>query len=93
MGVAAMKQINPSTTTSANTIHTVTPNDFPDRILRAEEVLRMCGFASKSSLNRAVREGFFPRPVKLTRRSVGWRLSATSEWIATRPEVGAEDEV
>ena len=65
-----------------------TTSEFPDRILRIEEVMAQCGFASKSSLNRAVKEGLFPRPVRLTRRSVGWRLSVTSEWVATRPEIG-----
>lgn len=65
-----------------------TTSEFPDRILRIEEVMTQCGFASKSSLNRAVKEGLFPKPVRLTRRSVGWRLSVTSEWVATRPEIG-----
>lgn len=83
--LATMKQIP---TTSSDTTTPILPPEFPDRILRADEVMRQCGFASKSSLNRAVKEGIFPKPVRLTRRSVGWRLSTTSEWIATRPTVG-----
>lgn len=59
-----------------------------EQIIRRPEALRMVGI-SKSVLYRLIAEGSFPRPVRLSKNSVGWKLSAIQEWIASRPEVEA----
>jgi len=59
-----------------------------EKILRRAAVLESTGLA-KSSLYRQIQEGTFPRPVRIGKNSVGWKLSAVQEWIATRPEVEA----
>ena len=79
-----MKQIpttSPDTTTLPSAPHV-------DRLLRRPEVLHLTGLSGPSALKRAIAEADFPRPVKLTARSIAWRQSAVVEWIATRPEVG-----
>ena len=72
---------SPDTTTLPSAPHV-------DRLLRRPEVLHLTGLSGPSALKRAIAEADFPRPVKLTARSIAWRLSAVVEWIATRPEVG-----
>lgn len=59
-----------------------------DRLLRMPEVLERVAF-SRSSLYRAFESGRFPSPVKLGQRSVAWRESEVSRWLAERPPVVA----
>ena len=75
------------------TTTTLPPAPPVDRLLRRPEVLHITGLSCASSLKRAIAEAGFPRPVRLTARSIAWRQSAVFEWIESRPEVGAEDEV
>ena len=76
-----------TTTTSPDTI--TLPSAPPiDRLLRRPEVLHLTGLSGPSALKRAIAEAGFPRPVRLTARSIAWRLSAVVEWIGSRPEVG-----
>lgn len=62
-----------------------------EKILRRPAVLECTGLA-KSSLYRQIQEGTFPRPVRIGKNSVGWKLSVVQEWIASLPEVGADPE-
>jgi prophage regulatory protein len=39
---------------------------------------------SKPHLNRLIRSGAFPRPVKLGPRKNGWILEEIDEWLAER---------
>ena len=59
------------------------------RIIRRREVRDLTGL-SDSSIDRAVRAGMFPAPIKLLPdprcRSVGWPESAVRAWIAERIE-------
>ena len=55
-----------------------------DRILRREEVQRVCGI-SRSTMYEMIRAGAFPAPVLLTKRNVGWRESDIAGWLASRP--------
>ena len=76
-----------TTTTSPDT--TTLPSAPPvDRLLRRPEVLHLTGLSGPSALKRAIAEADFPRPVKLTARSIAWRLSAVLAWIGSRPEIG-----
>lgn len=54
-----------------------------DQILRLPEVLRIVGL-SRSTVYRLAANGDFPQPIRLGRRSTGWRLSELTEWLATR---------
>jgi Prophage CP4-57 regulatory protein (AlpA) len=40
---------------------------------------------SRSSIYRAMADDGFPKPIKLTSRSIGWRREQVDEWIANRP--------
>jgi prophage regulatory protein len=76
-----------TTTTSPDT--TTLPSAPPvDRLLRRPEVLHLTGLSGPSALKRAIAEADFPKPVRLTARSIAWRLSAVLAWIESRPEVG-----
>lgn len=51
-----------------------------DRILRLKAVLDKTGL-SRSSLYRKIGEGSFPRQLKISVQSSGWRESAVDRWI------------
>ena len=51
-----------------------------DRFLGMREVLALLS-VSRSTLNRWIREGAFPRPVKLGKRAVRWRRSDIEHWL------------
>ena len=55
----------------------------PDTILRVDAVAERIGLA-RPTIYRMVKDGEFPRPVKITTRAVGWRESDLSAWIASR---------
>ena len=44
---------------------------------------------SRSHLYALMKEGRFPRPVKLGRRAVGWRVEDVEAWITARPQGGS----
>ena len=56
-----------------------------DRILRKPEVLEMVGLG-KSAMYEAISEGRFPRPIQLSKRSVGCLESEVQEWIKEQAE-------
>lgn len=45
------------------------------KILRIEAVLEETGHRSHATIYNAVKEGLFPKPVKIGQRAVGWPLS------------------
>lgn len=57
------------------------------RIIRRPELLKQVGLTD-SGLDRAIRDGFVPPPIKLspdpTRRAVGWPAHEVDEIIAAR---------
>lgn len=59
-----------------------------DRILRMRDVLDCTGL-SKSTLYRIIRDGEFPKPVRITSQLVGWRASVIQEWIESREPVSS----
>ena len=52
----------------------------PDRILRLRTVLLRTGL-SRSTLYRKIREGSFPRQLRISVHGAGWRESAVSRWM------------
>ena len=55
------------------------------RFLRLPEVLERTGL-SRSTIYVRLEQGFFPRPVSLGARAVGWIESEVDEWIRQRIE-------
>lgn len=55
-----------------------------EKYLRRKAVEEMTSL-SRSSIYKLMMEGDFPRPVKLTGKSVAWPESAIAEWLASRP--------
>ena len=57
------------------------------RILRRPAVLARAGI-SASTLERLVRRGEFPRPLKISTRCVGWPSAVVDAWLRARVEAG-----
>jgi prophage regulatory protein len=55
------------------------------RFIRPREVVEMIG-VSRTTLWRMVREGTFPRPVRITERNVRYVLEAVEAWMQARTE-------
>ena len=51
-----------------------------DRFIRMNELAPMLGLA-KSSIYRLIKENKFPKQIKLTERTVVWRLSVINKWV------------
>ncbi len=52
-----------------------------DSILKLPEVTRITGIG-RSNLYALIQRGEFPKPVKLSVRSVGWRQSEVNAWLS-----------
>ncbi|MGX9352816.1 helix-turn-helix transcriptional regulator [Shimia sp. W99] len=55
------------------------------KVLRLPQVIEMTGVA-RSTIYLWIKQGNFPRPLKLSTRRVGWLASDIEEWIHSRPE-------
>jgi predicted DNA-binding transcriptional regulator AlpA len=60
--------------------------EVSDRLLRLGEVKKLVGL-STSTIERQYRKGAFPKPVKVTHWTNGWRASEIEAWIASRKHV------
>lgn len=60
-----------------------------DPLLRRPDVERQVGL-KKTAIYDRIKEGTFPRPVKLGRRAVAWRASEIEKWKADRPLAEAQ---
>jgi prophage regulatory protein len=54
-----------------------------DRIVRMRELVSMLSM-SRSSIYRLISLNEFPAQLKLSTRTVGWRLSVIEKWIAAK---------
>jgi len=52
-----------------------------EKIQRRNKVLERTGITANSTLYYLIQEGLFPRPIKLGKRSVGWKKSDVDAWI------------
>ncbi len=59
------------------------------RILRRPEVLARVGL-SQATLYRLISRGVFPRPVRLSERTTGWRTDEVEGWLNSRPHTVPE---
>lgn len=64
-----------------------TTEHAPSRILRRRQVETLTGL-SRSSIYREIEHGRFPRPVRLTAQSVGWREADIVAWLESRQPTG-----
>ena len=53
------------------------------RVLRRRATEAKCGL-SKTALYSKIQQGKFPKPVKLSPKSVGWLESELDQWIEAR---------
>ncbi|WP_349569317.1 AlpA family transcriptional regulator [Azotobacter salinestris] len=60
------------------------------RIIRLPEVERRTGF-KRSHLYNLMKEGRFPKAIKLGLRAVGWDSLAVDRWISERLEQDRDD--
>ena len=51
-----------------------------DRIMKIQEVVKITGLP-KSTIYAKMEKNEFPKPLKLSIRSVGWRQSTIKKWI------------
>jgi prophage regulatory protein len=54
-----------------------------DRYIRLNELAPMLGI-SKNTIYRLIKENKFPKQIKLTERTVVWRLSVINKWVADK---------
>lgn len=52
-----------------------------DRFLRLNEVLHVTGLG-RNTVYRRIREGTFPKQVRIGPNSVAWRQSAIAKWMS-----------
>lgn len=64
--------------------------EAPERILRIKAVLDRTGL-SRATLYRKMRNGTFPRNIRISTRCAGWRESAISEWMKNPMFYGVTD--
>ena len=56
-----------------------------DRLLRRQQVEEMAGI-KRSSIYRLMKNGEFPRPVRVGPVAVRWRESDIRAWLDSRPD-------
>lgn len=59
------------------------PQSLEIRLIRLKEVTAICGM-SKSSIYEAIKDGGFPKPVRLYGRSSAWIMSEVLQWAQLR---------
>ena len=64
-------------------VHQTTPAVPRDRLVRLPEVERLTG-CKKSTVYELMRQGGFPRSVRLNSRTVAWPESAVLRWVQER---------
>lgn len=55
-----------------------------ERIYRLNELADLIGLG-RSTIYRMMDDGDFPKPIHLTRKTVGWRASEITAWLDSRP--------
>ena len=59
-----------------------------DRLLRRRQVEEITGMG-RSSIYRLMKNGGFPRPVRVGPAAVRWRASDIADWLESRPMAGS----
>ena len=53
------------------------------RLVNRRQVQHVCGL-SHSLLERLMRSGYFPEPLKIGPKAIRWRLDEILEWVESR---------
>jgi prophage regulatory protein len=53
------------------------------RAIRTQQVIQTTGLG-RTTIFRAVKEGRFPKPIKLSERAIGWLESDVRAWLESR---------
>ncbi|MBY0226529.1 MAG: AlpA family phage regulatory protein [Hyphomicrobium sp.] len=61
-------------------------HNFPEERLLTLADLRKIIPASKSAIYEWIRDGLFPRPIRIGLRRRVWRWTEVAEWMATRTD-------
>jgi len=56
------------------------------RLIRMRELRKLIGL-SHATIYRYIKNGNFPKPIKLSERSVAWRLTDIENWIKEKEEL------
>lgn len=59
-------------------------HDTPSPLLRLPTVMQLTGLG-RSTIYRLMASQEFPRPVRISRRAIGWRSIDVSRWNESRP--------
>lgn len=59
----------------------MTTTENIDRFLRLDEVLHITGLG-RNTVYRRIREGTFPKQIRIGPNSVAWRQSAITMWMS-----------
>jgi prophage regulatory protein len=59
------------------------PTEAQSPLMRLPEVEKIVCL-SKGAIYRAMSNGEFPKPIKITHRAVAWRRAEIMEWIESR---------
>ena len=54
-------------------------------LIRAIQLRKELGNIGNTTLRRWVREGYFPKPIKLGANCVAWRRDEVDAWLESRP--------
>jgi predicted DNA-binding transcriptional regulator AlpA len=65
--------------------------DVPSAFLREAQLVPNMIPVSPATLWRWVREGNFPKPVRLSSRITAWRAEDVERWIASRTPEGIDE--
>lgn len=57
--------------------------EMEERIIRLKDVVKQVGL-SASTISRLRESNDFPKPVKLTPRIIGWKLTEINEWLESK---------
>ena len=60
------------------------------RLLRLQEVLKVCGI-SKALVYDKIRQGTFPKPLRVGSRGARWREDEIRAWIESLPLASEEN--
>ncbi|WP_458251066.1 helix-turn-helix transcriptional regulator [Geobacter anodireducens] len=53
-----------------------------ERMIRLPEILNLTG-VSRSTIWRWIKAGYFPRPVRMSPGTIGWKSTDVLDWLAS----------
>lgn len=54
------------------------------QVIRFKEVIAQTPFSTRGKLYTEIRNGRFPRPLKIGKRAIGWLAEEVNEWVQSR---------